>query len=107
MDNSFDFGGSTRIKVLHLGYRELVGTVSPHSMALASPVWKKFIFSELADSKNLGAPGGRDEGGATTVDINSGEVPDPVAGDDERMPGQDTEVRSNIKEVEDDFAISE
>lgn len=35
--------GGTRIIVTHKNSR-VVGMVSPHAMALASPVWKKFIF---------------------------------------------------------------
>jgi hypothetical protein len=60
MDDLFDFDGSTRIIVTYNATR-VIGTVSPYAMALASPVWRKFLFPPFPQTKNLDGPedGGR------------------------------------------------
>jgi hypothetical protein len=50
----FKFDGTTRILVISYktGTRyRIVGSVSPHAMALASPVWKKFVFPPFRQLK--------------------------------------------------------
>jgi hypothetical protein len=64
MANSFDFGGSTRILVTVNGNR-LTGSVSPHVMAHASPIWNKFLFppfKKLDSSINIESNGSQSAG---------------------------------------------
>ena len=61
MGSPFNFGGSTRI-IVTVGEKRCTGSVSPHVMAQASPVWNKFLFPpfrKLETSNNRDSNGGQ------------------------------------------------
>jgi hypothetical protein len=101
MSDLFDFGSSTRIKVSYLGSPEF-GSVSPHAMALASPVWKKLIFPSHAQNGSSDVKASKNE---INVDEDGGENPDEMAADDEstlRKHG----LQNEIEEDEGDDAVA-